>query len=73
MTPEEAIEINRRIKEVHRKLALADDVEAIQLGIEALKRIKARRDLRTGWEIQLLPGETNEKIICPRSTPRAIY
>jgi hypothetical protein len=34
--------------------------EAILLGIEALKRIKARRDLQTGWELTPLPGETNE-------------
>jgi len=35
-------------------------LDAYRLGIEALKRIKERRDLKTGWEIQLLPGETED-------------
>jgi hypothetical protein len=34
--------------------------QAVKLGIEALKRIKGRRDLESGWEKPLLPGETEE-------------
>ena len=33
---------------------------AVKLGIEALKRIKARRDLKSGWEKQPLPSETED-------------
>jgi hypothetical protein len=34
--------------------------QAVKLGIEALKGIKAQRDQMLPWRISLLPGETEE-------------
>ena len=34
--------------------------EAIQLGIEALKRVKRYKRLWLSWKLELLPGETKD-------------
>jgi len=60
MTLDKAIEILDLITDTPPSGANQDFVDAVKLGIEALKRIKDRRDLRTGWEAQLLPGETKD-------------
>jgi len=52
------------IKEEMRSLGLAPydeaSLKADDLSIEAMKRIQARRDLKTGWEVTPLPGETED-------------
>lgn len=60
MTIDEAIKINGRIKEVHRGLALTDDVKAIQLGVEALEAYYALRQCSAidVEDVGRLPSET---------------
>ena len=60
MTLEEAIEL---VIEYHSDIKFRQGerlAEAIQLGIEALKRIKYRRDQGKSYEPRPLPGETEE-------------
>lgn len=58
MTIDKAIEIlELRIKSPFTR-ANPDTKAAIQLGIEALKRLKWYRDVRKHWYIEPLPGET---------------
>ena len=58
MTIDEAIEILQSDATDLTIYEVPDFIDAIHLGIEALKRLKDRRDLGTGWEITPLPGET---------------
>jgi len=60
MTLEKAIEIlGREIHDITLSPGL-DVPDALKLGIEALKRIKYRRDQGKGYEPRPLPGETEE-------------
>lgn len=58
MTIKEAIKRQTTFVKKNKGYFDYEDIQAAQLGIEALKRIKDRRDLGTGWEITPLPGET---------------
>ena len=60
MTITEAIKTIDNLLNVLGDMAIEEDAEAMKLGIEALKRIQARRDLKTGWEKTPLPGETGD-------------
>jgi len=53
MTPDEAIEINKKVKDY---AYFARD--AIQLGIEALERLKDLRRMKYVTDFTLLPSET---------------
>jgi len=60
MTLDEAIEI---LGDIIRFVKPADppyEHDAIKLGIEALKEVKDKRYLGTGYKYILLPGETEE-------------
>jgi len=60
MTLEEAIEILKAIQDTGEYTGDPDDSVAVQLGIEALKTIKAERTIY-GFRRQVrLPGETEE-------------
>lgn len=60
MTIDEAIKILDRLVEYYRAGYRGDDRTALKLGIEALKRIKYRRDQGKGYEPRLLPDETED-------------
>ena len=60
MTLEEAIKLLKYYEDPLHNESVAKRREARKLGIEALKRIKMRRDLGTGYEPKLLPGETEK-------------
>lgn len=58
MIIDEAIKVNESTKVYLEEGALPSSAEAIQLGIEALKRIKEQGNLVEGKGRFLLPGET---------------
>jgi hypothetical protein len=60
MTLDEAIQVKRKYLDANFASMTHEERLADSLSIEALKRIKARRDLKTGWEKGLLPGETEK-------------
>ena len=60
MTLEKAIEILEYKLQFLNYPDLADFKDAMQLGMEALKRIKAQRNSMEKGEKKLLPGETEE-------------
>ena len=58
MTIEEAIVKLEQTKHWYESLNAADEAQAAQLGIEALKKVQRDREL---WRVPpLLPGETEE-------------
>lgn len=57
---EEAIEILSDPNHLTFLRTIDKHDQALNLGIEALKRIKYRRDQGKGYEPKLLPGETKE-------------
>jgi hypothetical protein len=60
MTLEKAIELLSLDKHAASSISREAFLEANQLGIEAMNRIKERRYLNTGSWLPLLPGETKE-------------
>ena len=60
MTPEQAIERLLKIAPDSRPLSYADDMEAIRLGIEALKQLLTEREKHVGFWKDRLPSETKE-------------
>jgi hypothetical protein len=60
MKIDEAIRILKICIEDAERLREPYTKEAIQLGIEALKRELQSRTVQTVWEIRKLPGETEE-------------
>ena len=61
MTIDEAIEANEDIKRRHYNRMVDKEREAIQLGIEALKRLQTIRAPWYSIVTRLLPGETKEE------------
>ena len=61
--------------EEHRSHLPFDDREALALGIEALKRLRAYRRNEIGSGKARLPGETGEKVNrrCNDEVPTACY
>lgn len=59
-TIDEAIKILEERKKGRESIGQFDDVKAIQLGIAALKRIKANRADFLPFAFHALPGETKE-------------
>ena len=65
MNIEEAIENNKRLKEYHKETTFEDDAKSLQLGIEALERLKELTELANerqivDWRHEVrkpLPGE----------------
>ena len=59
--------IEEAIKRIQNELPLVEKrgelslYAALNLGVEALKRIKNRRDLGTRWDSGKLPGETEKR------------
>ena len=60
MTLEKAIEIKLLWRKDNYPPALADEMNADMLSIEALKRMKEGRQYKMGLSKSLLPGETKE-------------
>ncbi|GAH94550.1 unnamed protein product [marine sediment metagenome] len=60
MNPDKAIELNKESEQSLRKHKFIDHADAIQLGIEALKREKEYRPRTEPRNFDLLPGETPE-------------
>jgi len=60
MTLEEAIEINQDIKRDFPPKLFKDKKDALQLGIEALKRVKAYKEAHIGLHYEPMLGETME-------------
>ena len=60
MTPDKAIELNEHILITKPHHITPDYEEAINLGIEALKRLKWTRECPTQSPYELLPGEAEE-------------
>ena len=60
MQIEEAISLNRKLLRAGNYDVDPKFTKAIKLGIQALKRIKERRDQGKGYEPRLLPGETED-------------
>ncbi len=60
MTTDEAIELNNKVLKVFDYKLEEVEKDAIQLGIEALKRIEATRLVRKRDPVVLLPGETKD-------------
>jgi len=60
MTIDEAIKLLEVAKEGWPLIDQEKYYTALELGIEALKRIKLRRDQGKGYEPKLLLGETEE-------------
>lgn len=60
MTIEKAIEILIAWKKTNYEPPLADEINALNLAIEALKRIRDTREKRLWANVNSLPGETKE-------------
>lgn len=60
MTIPEAIAEMNVILEISRRWALTEEKEAIKLGIEGLKQLRAIREAHPAFIIFELPGETPE-------------
>lgn len=60
MNPEKAIEDLKDIQLDHAHIFDADDLNAIQLGIEALKRHQNKASLTFTGIMEPLPGETKD-------------
>ncbi len=60
MTIDEAIAEHDYIVYHHKLKRGARSIEAIRLGIEALKRVKRYKELHVGLHYEPLPGETEE-------------
>ena len=60
MTIEEAIKTLNNIHDTHRIDYVVTDLDAIRLGIEALKKVKAVREGKEWVGINPLPGESEE-------------
>ena len=60
MTIDEAIELLEYLKQAAEKLKIGRSIDATQLGIEALKRVKAGRPQPPSLAFLPLPGETRE-------------
>lgn len=59
-TIDEAIKANEDTVELLTEKGLVIKAEAVQLGIEALKRVRAARDTPAGLSFAPLPGEKEE-------------
>lgn len=55
-----AIELNQQSEQSLRQHKFIEHADAINLGIEALKRVQRRRELRLSYYMAPLPGETPE-------------
>lgn len=60
MKLEKAIEILTKMEKTLEPTMALSGIEAMELGIEALKDKKAERVILAGLSKQLLPGETKE-------------
>ncbi|MBA7682660.1 hypothetical protein ES703_91012 [subsurface metagenome] len=58
MTPEEAIEILTKLHSVYHDPKAPVRAQAIQLGIESIKRLQFMRSYNINQAIMPLPGET---------------
>ena len=60
MTLKEAIEILTFQVKLYNEIHQQDTIDALKLGIEALRRLGQYRNWQPPSDIQLLPGETKD-------------
>lgn len=60
MKIDKAIEIQTRMLKARQRTGLRSRIAALELGIEALKRVKSERTMDDFSDRSALPGETEE-------------